>query len=38
MGCWSPLFCWNSSCRDGEGVGGGLGWVKVNGNSTERSL
>jgi hypothetical protein len=41
IGCWSPEFCWfdiNSSCRDGEGVGGGFGWVNVNGNSTAKSL
>jgi len=39
--CSSPVFCWldtNSSCRDGEGVGGGFGWVNVNGNSTAKSL
>jgi len=28
----------NSSCRDGEGVGGGFGCVNVNGNSTDKSL
>ncbi len=33
----SSGFCW-SNCRDGEGVGGGLGWVNVNGNSTDKSL
>lgn len=39
--CWSSVFDWfeiKSSCRDGEGVGGGFGWVKVNGNSTAKSL
>ena len=27
-----------SNWRDGDGVGGGLGWVRVKGNSTARSL